>query len=254
MRKKRKRKPSSAEDGDSENPKPPAKAPAIGTAFGPLLERAGVKLVVSEPPRLLSTPGPKPASLVPEPPRVLLRSPHAPGEIAALNAAYRGVQPIARPKRGRARAQKSAPAAAPPDPEDLQARERLAALVAGGVRFELAWDEGTVTGLRRGVSERLARRLRGAAFAPEATLDLHGLKRTQVKSKLQEFVRSQHRRGARHLLVVVGKGLHSDDGQGVLAEAAVEALTEGVAAPLVAAFASADPRHGGRGALAVLLG
>jgi DNA-nicking Smr family endonuclease len=55
------------------------------------------------------------------------------------------------------------------------------------------------------------------------------------------------------LLVIVGKGLHSEDGYGVLARAAVAALTQGVAAPLVLAVSSAHPKHGGSGALAVIL-
>jgi DNA-nicking Smr family endonuclease len=126
--------------------------------------------------------------------------------------------------------------------------------VAGGARFEVRWDDGLVEGLRKGASDKFLRRLSGAGFEPEATLDLHGLRRAQAERVVHDFVRAEHRRGVRYLLIIVGKGTHSEDGVGVLAEAAVEALTQGIAAPLVSAFATADTRHGGRGALAVQLG
>jgi DNA-nicking Smr family endonuclease len=183
-----------------------------------------------------------------------LASALAPGELSALNAAYAGVQPIRRPKRGR---RAVGPAVrrvtAAPDPGDQAARERLAALVSGGVRFEIRWDDGWVQGLRQGTEERVLRRLSGAGFEPEATLDLHGMSREQAMRATHEFVRGQQQRGARYLLIIVGKGLHSEGGVGVLAESAAKALTQGLAAPLVTAFASADARHGGRGALAVML-
>ena len=127
------------------------------------------------------------------------------------------------------------------------------ALVSGGVRFNVHWDDGLVEGLRAGVSPKLLRRVTGAGFEPEATFDLHGLRRGEAVRAVHEFVREARRRGARYLLLIVGKGHHSEDGIGVLAEVAVEALTQGVAAPLVGAFASAHSRHGGRGALAVVL-
>ena len=80
------------------------------------------------------------------------------------------------------------------------------------------------------------------------------MRSAEVERAVHDFVRDAQRRRARHLLIIVGKGQHSEDGVGVLAEVAVRALSQGGAAPLVAAFASAHSRHGGSGALAVLLG
>ena len=56
------------------------------------------------------------------------------------------------------------------------------------------------------------------------------------------------------LLVVHGKGLHSDGGVGVLGDVVVKTLTESAIAPRVLAFASAAPRLGGLGATVVRLG
>jgi DNA-nicking Smr family endonuclease len=74
-----------------------------------------------------------------------------------------------------------------------------------------------------------------------------------VTDVVETFVRGHHRRGAKHLLIIVGKGLHSEDGQGVLLPALIDALTKGGAAPLVRCFASAHMTLGGTGAVAVQL-
>jgi DNA-nicking Smr family endonuclease len=65
-------------------------------------------------------------------------------------------------------------------------------------------------------------------------------------------VRRQHRLGRRYVLIITGKGQHSDGGVGVLGEALAETLAGGGAAPFVLAFASAHAQHGGRGAVAVM--
>jgi DNA-nicking Smr family endonuclease len=55
------------------------------------------------------------------------------------------------------------------------------------------------------------------------------------------------------VLIIHGKGAHSEGGIGVLEEACVEALTKGGAAPFVEAFATAPARFGGRGAIVARL-
>jgi DNA-nicking Smr family endonuclease len=236
------------------------KPPEIGTAIGTLLSRAGLDRAAGEPrPMTLPPPGPARPSLVPEPPPAVPQPPRpraelSAGEFAALNQAYRGVQPIRKPKRARTLAAPRAPATPRrADPADEAARERLAALVAGGQRFHIERDDDWVQGVRADVSPQRLRRLASARFEPEATLDLHGLRREEAGRKVAEFVRTQHRRGARYLLIIVGKGTHSEGGTGVLGSALVDELVGGIAAPLVAAFTSAHPQRGGRGAIAVQL-
>jgi DNA-nicking Smr family endonuclease len=261
MGKKRRRR--GARDSDSaqgEAPPPKLTSPDLGTAFGPLLARAGLSKLPPAKPRAAPKPREsKPAVSVPpfSPPAPVKEPERRGGELAALHRAYIGVQPIVRPKLARpARPPAAQPSAIDPAHalEDEAARERLSRLVAEGVRFEVAWDDGLVRGLRAGVSSKLQRGLDGASFEPEATLDLHGMRSAEAGRAVHDFVRKEQRRGARHLLLIVGKGHHSDDGVGVLSEVVVRALTRGGAAPLVAAFASAHGRHGGSGAIAVLLG
>jgi DNA-nicking Smr family endonuclease len=270
--KKRRRGGEPAEQADSDAPPKPAKVPEVGTGLKALLERAGLATL---PPPKPKRAAPKPSGAggaparaasaasgkngsqasAPAPAAPKPRAPYTTAELSALNQAYRGVAPIRRSPRTRPAAgtKPPAPIARTTDPEDELARERLSALVGGGVRFEVRWDDGFVQAQRASGAASQLSRAQSARFEPEAQLDLHGKRQVDAQRLLGEFVRGAHRRGARRLLVIVGKGEHSDDGVGVLGSAAVDVLTAGVAAPLVAAVASAHPTLGGKGALAVVL-
>jgi DNA-nicking Smr family endonuclease len=246
-----------------------AKQPAaIGTSMRPLLEQAGLRRLAEPAPSPRAPAGAapnrdrvpseraKPSAALPA--KAAAAEPEAaaltPREQTLLHQAYAGVAPIARPKRGRVQRAQAAPARARADVEaERAARERLAALVGGGVRFEVQRSDEFVAGCRPGVAPKLVERLSASGFAPEAELDLHGLRQGELAHAVAEFVRSRKRRGVRYVLLITGKGLHSEGGLGVLRDAAVEVLTQGGAAPFVLAFSSAHPRHGGAGALAVLL-
>jgi DNA-nicking Smr family endonuclease len=264
MAKKRKRRSRVEPDSDAP-PQGGLSKEAVGTPLGALLKSAGLGTATAKPPArtgkpsqhgrpvTLLPPGPSAPSLVPAPadkPRA--KAPLSTAELAAWNQAYRGVAPLTRPKRGRVRtAAGPAPVSkAAPDPAQ---HARLEGLVTGSVRFELERDGAFVRGVRKGSSEKVLRRLESSAFHAEATLDLHGKTRAEAERSVHDFVRSTHKRGARYLLVIPGKGEHSEGGVGVLGEAVVQALTRGGAAPLVLAFASAHRTLGGSGALAVQL-
>jgi DNA-nicking Smr family endonuclease len=266
----KRKKPRGGEQADEDAPPKPAKVPEVGTGLKALLERAGLAtLPPPKPKRAAPKPAVAPAraagaggfgggknapqgsAAAPAAPKP--KAPYSTAELSALNSAYRGVEPIRRRARVAGAPKPLAPVARTADPADELARERLAALVGGGVRFEVHWDDGFVQAARAGGAASQLSRAQSARFEPEARLDLHGKRQTDAQRLLGEFVRGEHRRGARRLLVIVGKGEHSDDGVGVLGRVAVEVLTAGVAAPLVAALASAHPTLGGKGALAVVL-
>jgi DNA-nicking Smr family endonuclease len=67
------------------------------------------------------------------------------------------------------------------------------------------------------------------------------------------FTRAAQRAGARLILIVHGRGQHSEGGVGVLADVVVTTLSRGGAAPIVQAFMSASSRLGGSGAMLVCL-
>jgi len=171
-----------------------------------------------------------------------------------LNDAYSGVRPLEHKRARKVVVSPERQRITKIDrEEEAAARQRLAALVAGGIHFKVKEEDGFVEGQRSDVQPKIAQKLGGKSFAPDATLDLHGEVTARVSDVVATFVRSHHRRGAKQMLIIVGKGLHSEDGQGVLLHALIDALTKGGAAPLVRCFASAHANLGGSGAVAVLL-
>lgn len=120
--------------------------------------------------------------------------------------------------------------------------------------FDIRWDrDGDVTALRRDFEIDELSSLFGNRFTPEAVLDLHGTFAKDLEDKVNRFVRYQYRMGIRRLLIVHGKGKHSKDGVGVLADRLVEVLTQGRVSHYVRGFCTADMEHGGAGALSVML-
>lgn len=179
-------------------------------------------------------------------------------ELRMLNDAYDGARPLSQKARKNARqvVQRAVQPGRRSEEErvaEAAARKRLAQLVSGGVHFKVQRDDDHVRAFRNDSARKLVDRLGGQGFQSEASLDLHGERTARISDLVSAFVRGHHRRGARHLLIIVGKGLHSEDGQGVLLGSVIEALTQGLAAPLVRGFATAHQRLGGTGAVAVLL-
>lgn len=180
-------------------------------------------------------------------------------ERAALAKAMEGVQPLRR-GHGKRRPDASEPRSHPANHarheaarQDALARDRLDALVGGGIRFSIERDDNYVRGRRHGSHPRVPHRLGSDTCRADARLDLHGLTSEEAKREVVRFVRAQRSRGARRVLIIHGKGNHSESGCGVLADAVIDALTEGGAAPAVEAFSTAAPANGGSGALVVQL-
>jgi DNA-nicking Smr family endonuclease len=168
----------------------------------------------------------------------------------AFYDAFAGVRPLAaKTEAKRAASHRAVPTG--PSPHDREARARLGALVAGGVRFEIDKSEDRVSAIRAGANPALLRELARKGAVPEATLDLHGWRADEAE--VIRFVRAQARKGSRRVCIVHGKGLHSEGGVGVLRDCVVRALIETGAAPVVRAFVTAPAEHGGGGALIVAL-
>jgi DNA-nicking Smr family endonuclease len=85
-------------------------------------------------------------------------------------------------------------------------------------------------------------------LAIEARVDLHGLYQDQAYSLLLGFLRSAHARGARHVLVITGKG---PGGDGVLRRSVPNWLMTAPFREVVSSFDHASRGHGGTGALYV---
>lgn len=117
----------------------------------------------------------------------------------------------------------------------------------------------TVPGIDRNTSEKL----RKGRMVIEGRVDLHGMNRREAHSRLKSFLGSAHRQGKRCVLVITGKGSsahQTDDApfmgggrKGILKEEVPKWLSEPDMRRLVLDYRSAQVKHGGAGALYVLL-
>jgi DNA-nicking Smr family endonuclease len=158
----------------------------------------------------------------------------APGDRLLWREAVRSVTPL----RGRVAAFSPAPGSTSP-----------AAVEEGqGGQPVRPPAQGHFSGLDRANAERLKRGLHPI----EASLDLHGKTQAEAHHTLAAFVHSSSDAGRRCVLVITGRGL-GPGGPGVLKSAVPRWLEEVGLRRKILAIAPAQPRHGGAGALYLLL-
>lgn len=114
-----------------------------------------------------------------------------------------------------------------------------------------------------GLDKRTAERLRKGRMEIDGKLDLHGLTRAEAHRRLRSFITAAQIQGKRCVLVITGKGSSkqkSDDAPfmrsekaGILREAVPKWLLAPDLRQLVIDIRHAQPKHGGSGALYVLL-
>ena len=118
--------------------------------------------------------------------------------------------------------------------------------------FELARLGERVEGLAQGIDRQHLLRLRRGEWRVELCIDLHGLTKPEARRELASELHDAVLAGVRCVLVIHGRGLHSESGP-VLQGGVLAWLTAPPLAARVMAFASALPRDGGPGASYVLL-
>jgi DNA-nicking Smr family endonuclease len=87
---------------------------------------------------------------------------------------------------------------------------------------------------------------------PDAELDLHGATQEQAIRRVQGFLLLAHRQKLRHVLIITGRGLGSGEHGPVLRDAVTRWL-ERNGGPYIRDFHPAPPRHGGAGALWIVM-
>ena len=110
-----------------------------------------------------------------------------------------------------------------------------------------------LVGAAFGVAHDLIRSLARGEIEPEAELNLHHLTADVAAHQVDVFLKNAVEKGRRCVLLIHGRGLHSGMAGPALRPALVEHLCRRPIANHVLAFTSAPPRHGGTGALLVLL-
>lgn len=183
---------------------------------------------------------------------------HSYDDRLSFREAMRGVVPLdaAPPKPKKHRAPKVSRSRIEPEKRreaDADAMAQLDALIQPEHRFRLEKDGPYIRGLREGAHASHLGALE-EGFAPEASLDLHGLRGEDAERAILRFIRSSHQARKRQLLIIHGRGKGSAGGVGVLGELTIDTLTRTGLSKLVLAFASA-PRHlGDAGAIVIRLG
>jgi DNA-nicking Smr family endonuclease len=119
------------------------------------------------------------------------------------------------------------------------------------VKLAVEADGPRYTARAPGVSRSRLAELRAGKLHVEDTLDLHGETVEVGRQQLREFVVCAQRLGRRCLLVIHGKGTHSEHGAPQREAVLGELL--GPLSGLVHALATAVPSHGGEGATYILL-
>jgi DNA-nicking Smr family endonuclease len=174
-------------------------------------------------------------------------------EKALWRAVTHDVKPLARPRRARPVAKLEVPL--PPAPPAKDAKPpRPAALVAPTrpVLPKPAVPEPVVHKRNAGLDRATEARFRAGKMTIAARLDLHGLTQREAHGELLVFLESSVRHGRRCVLVITGKG-PGTPAQGILKRAVPRWMASSPVASQILATATAHPKHGGDGALYVLL-
>ncbi|MBN8806940.1 MAG: Smr/MutS family protein [Sphingomonas sp.] len=157
-------------------------------------------------------------------------SPLSPDKIAPLATAT-DVPAKPAPKRLAGRVAKPMPLVPPPSPKP----------VAPGITLDGGWD----------------RKLSRGAVEPDATIDLHGHTLTSAHGLLDQALERSRARGDRVILLITGKPPRRESerphARGAIRAAVGDWLHASRHAAAIAAVRNAAPRHGGAGALYIIL-
>jgi len=149
---------------------------------------------------------------------------------------------------------KKGPDLAPPPPAKIpRPGERRGAEESDRGGFRWPDPDEPRLGAASGLRDADLASLRRGEPEPEERIDLHGLRREAAGATLARLVESARARGLRCVVVVHGRGRHSEGGEAVLRDALPGWLSQPPCKRHVLAFAPAPPRLGGNGATLVLL-
>lgn len=107
-------------------------------------------------------------------------------------------------------------------------------------------------------------KLRRGKVKPEGTIDLHGMTEDRAYAALNRYIVEAQNRGKRFILVITGKGgmkseisemsySDYDRGRGILKTNVPRWLSQGELENRIISYSDANARHGGDGALYVIL-
>ncbi len=130
---------------------------------------------------------------------------------------------------------------------------QLEKALKGEIEFEVEFTTEYMQGNVKGLDPRILNKLKCGHYSPEAYIDLHGFILEDAWDQLVNFIRDCYLKGKRCVLIVTGRGKNSPLGKSILRESLQMWLTRDPFKRVVLAFTTAQPRHGGTGAVYVLL-
>jgi DNA-nicking Smr family endonuclease len=167
--------------------------------------------------------------------------------------AMQGVKPLNDKGRGRKIATRTNPPQIRITSEQEKGRNYLRDLVEGKIEFDIQFTDEYLQGAVHGLNQKTLQQLKNGVYSPEAHLDLHGLNIDDAHNLLLGFVKENYLAGKRCLLVIPGRGKNSPDGRGILRQQIQYWLIRDPFKRVLLAFTTAQPQHGGTGALYLLL-
>ncbi|MGE4422814.1 MAG: Smr/MutS family protein [Pseudodesulfovibrio sp.] len=185
-----------------------------------------------------------------EPPKEKVNPESEPEAEEIFMAAMRGVQ---RMDGSTGRQVPPAVTSGPAQALEDEADSDMDRFMRGDIEFELEYTDEFMYGYVRGLDIKIFQRLKAGSLSVAAHLDLHGMTSDQARDSLLFFIRESYLQGYRCVLVVTGRGKNSPGGQPILRTEAETWLTKEPLRRVVLAFCTAQPKHGGAGALYVLL-
>jgi DNA-nicking Smr family endonuclease len=103
---------------------------------------------------------------------------------------------------------------------------------------------------RPGVQDGVFRKLKQGKYPMDARLDLHRMTVEKARDEVFRFIRDAIAYDLRNVMIVPGRGTHSQSNEAILKSYINKWLPEFDA---VLAFCSAQPQHGGTGAVYIML-
>ncbi|WP_423910586.1 Smr/MutS family protein [Candidatus Spongiihabitans sp.] len=112
-------------------------------------------------------------------------------------------------------------------------------------------DQGeSVLFVRSGLQRKVIKHLKRGDYPCQSALDLHGMRIHEAETLLSQFLSEAIQQNLSCVLIIHGKGYHSENRKGVLKPFTINRLKQ---CAEIKAFCSANPKDGGSGAVYVLL-
>lgn len=164
----------------------------------------------------------------------------------------RDVKPLAPPTEASVPAMKAASEAGSPTPAAAETTPAVEASLPGPAPVKPSAAPKSRPRPSGAIDRRTLRKIARGTMAIDARIDLHGMTEAEAHGALVRFIETSVASRRRVVLVITGKG-SGGEGRGILRRAVPHWLTGRELGRHVVSFGTAQPVHGGDGALYVRL-